>query len=164
MGFRGHFRHEDLAHSYWRKWFSVRKFLRRHFEVTGIYHLKRTVLAPAIVGLSLSYSASCSLSFTNANDNLQRAEWLYHAGANPHFERKVIFISKRESSVISKRECCGDIRLWTKVSTWLSLTLFGLKTLDTPCVSSCIQESKFTMVNRISATLRRVLVRWPIRP
>lgn len=27
---------------------------------------------------------------------------------------------------------------------------------DLPCVSSCIQEGKFTMVNRISATLRRV--------
>ena len=52
----------------------------------------------------MSYSASCSLSFTKANDNLQRAEWLYYAGANPHFERVVIFISKRESFVISKRE------------------------------------------------------------
>ena len=35
---------------------------------------------------------------------------------------------------------------------------------DLPCVSSCIQEGKFTMVNRISATLRRVLVFQPIRP
>ena len=75
-----------------------------HFEVTGIYHIKRTVLAPAFGSLCLSDSASCSLSFTNANDNLQRAEWFYHAGANPHFEKKVIFISKRESFVISKRE------------------------------------------------------------
>ena len=75
-----------------------------HFGVAVIYHIERTVLAPAIEGSCLSYSASCSLSFTIANDNLQRAEWLYHAGANSHFERKVIFISKRESSVISKRE------------------------------------------------------------
>ena len=75
-----------------------------HFEKTGIDHIERTVLAPAIVGLSLSYSASCSLSFTKANDNLQRAEWFYHAGANPHFERKVIIISKGFSFVISKRK------------------------------------------------------------
>ena len=66
-----------------------------HFKETVIYHFKRTVLAPAFGSLWLSYSASCSLSFTKANDNLQRAEWLYHAGANPHFETKVIFISKR---------------------------------------------------------------------
>ena len=38
------------------------------------------------------------------------------------------------------------------------------KTLDTPCVSSCIQEGSFTMVSRISATLRRVLVFQPISP
>lgn len=61
-----------------------------HFGVTVIYHIERTVLAPAIEGSCLSYSASCSLSFTKANDNLQRAERLYHAGANPHFERIVI--------------------------------------------------------------------------
>ena len=76
-----------------------------------INHFEETVLAPAVEGLYLSYSASCSLSFTNANDNLQRAEWLYHAGANPHFERKVIFISKSESFVILKREFGYDIRL-----------------------------------------------------
>ena len=35
---------------------------------------------------------------------------------------------------------------------------------DLPCVSSCIQEGKFTMVNRISATLRRILVFQPISP
>ena len=75
-----------------------------HFEVKVIYHLERIVLAPAIGSFYPSYSASCSLSFTNANDNLQRAEWLYYAGANPHFERKIIFISKRELFVISKRE------------------------------------------------------------
>ena len=61
-----------------------------HFEKTVIYHIETTAPAPAFVGLFLSYSASCSLSFTNANDNLQRAEWLYHAGANPHFETIVI--------------------------------------------------------------------------
>ena len=74
------------------------------FEETVIYHFKRIVLAPAFGSLWLSYSASCSLSFTKANDNLQRAEWLYHAGANPHFERKVIIISKGLSFVISKRK------------------------------------------------------------
>ena len=35
---------------------------------------------------------------------------------------------------------------------------------DLPCVSSCIQECSNTVVNRISATLRRVLVFQPIRP
>ena len=78
-----------------------------HFEETVIYHIERIVLAPAFVGLSLFNSASCSLSFTKANDNLQRAEWFYHAGANPHFERMVIIISKGQSFVISKREFWG---------------------------------------------------------
>ena len=82
-----------LTSSY-RNGSALEKRVINHFEVTVIYHLERIVLAPAIVGLSLSYSASCSLSFMNANDNLQRAEWFYHAGANPHFESKVIFISK----------------------------------------------------------------------
>ena len=40
MGFRGRFRHEVLSHPRWRKWFSVRKFLRRHFEMTVIYHIE----------------------------------------------------------------------------------------------------------------------------
>ena len=67
-----------------------------------------------------------------------------------HFEGIVIcHIEKR---------VLGDIRLWIEVSTWLSLTPFFQKTSDTPCVSSCIQEGRFTMVNRISATLRRVPV------
>ena len=59
------------------------------------------VLAPAFGSLGLSYSASCSLSFTKANDNLQRAEWLYHAGANPHFEVRIIcHIEKRVGGAI----------------------------------------------------------------
>ena len=40
MGFRGRFRHEVLSHPRWRKWFSVRKFLRRHIEMTVIYHIE----------------------------------------------------------------------------------------------------------------------------
>ena len=40
MGFRGHFRHENFRYPRWRKWFSVRKFLRRHFEMTVIYHIE----------------------------------------------------------------------------------------------------------------------------
>ena len=67
----------------------------------------------------MSYSASCSLSFTKANDNLQRAEWLYHAGANPHFEKNVIFILKRELSVISKRE------FWVVIFDWEQRLVLG---------------------------------------
>ena len=63
-----------------------------------INHFEKIVLAPAIEGSCLSDSASCSLSFTNANDNLQRAEWFYHAGANPHFE--TIVINHFEETVI----------------------------------------------------------------
>ena len=63
-----------------------------------IYHIETIAPAPAFGSLCLSYSASCSLSFTNANDNLQRAEWLYHAGANPHFE--AIVINHFEETVI----------------------------------------------------------------
>ena len=127
--------------------------------MTVIYHFKRTVLAPAFGSLWLSYSASCSLSFTNANDNLQRAEWLYHAGANPHFERKVIFISKRKLSVISKREFWGAIFDWEQRLVLGFIRDFERIIIsDLPSVSSCFQEGRFTMVNRFSATLRRVPV------
>ena len=111
-----------------------------------IYHFEKTVLAPAFVGLSLSDSASCSLSFTNANDNLQRAEWLYYAGANPHFERKIIFISKRESFVISKREFWGAIFDWEQRLVLGFIRDFERIIIsDLPSVSSCIQEVQKTL-------------------
>ena len=117
-----------------------------HFEKTVIYHLKRTVLASAIGSLCLSYSASCSLSFTKANDNLQRAEWLYYAGANPHFEKKVIFISKRESFVISKREFWGAIFDWEQRLVLGFIRDFERIIIsDLPSVSSCIQEVQKTL-------------------
>ena len=106
-----------------------------------IDHFETTAPAPAFVGLCSSYSASCSLSFTNANDNLQRAEWLYHAGANPHFETIVInhfeeivicHIEKRVNFAIlncEQRLVLGFIRDFERIiiSDW-------------PSVSPCIQE------------------------
>jgi len=91
----------------------------------------------------LSYSASCSLSFTKANDNLQRAEWLYHAGANPHFETIVInhfevtvicYIEKRVNFAIlncEQRLVVGFIRDFERIII-----------SDLPSVSPCIQEAQ----------------------
>ena len=127
--------------------------------MTVIYHFKRTVLAPAIVGLSLSYSASCSLSFTIANDNLQRAEWLlsrrckssFRKDGHIHFEERIIcHIEKRVGGAIfdwEQRLVLGFIRDFERIII-----------SDLPSVSSCFQEGRFTMVNRISATPRRVPV------
>ena len=72
----------------------------------------------------------------------------YHAGANPHFERKVIFISKRELSVISKREFWGAIFDWEQRLVLGFIRDFERIIIsDLPSVSPCIQEAKFTVVN-----------------
>ena len=121
-----------LTSSY-RNGSALEKRVINHFEVTVIYHFKRIVLAPAFGSLWLSYSASCSLSFTNANDNLQRAEWLYYAGANPHFEEIII--------------CHIEKRVWGAIFNWEQRLVIGfirdferIIISDLPSVSPCIQE------------------------
>jgi len=95
-----------------------------HFEVTGIYHIERTVLAPASARFCLYHSASCSLSFTNANDNLQRAELIF-SQVQIAFEMRIIIISSMTViEHIEMRVPGCNIRLWKEVSTWLHLRLW----------------------------------------
>ena len=113
MGFRGHFRHEVLSHPRWRKGFSVRKFLRRHIEMTVIDHLEKNT------ELYCSFWKDSHLLF-------QSDSTLYHfkriEGAVAPFEETVIYhFEEIIICHIEKRVLGCDIRLWTEVSTWLHL-------------------------------------------
>ena len=86
----------------------------------------------------------------------RRCKFSFRKEGHIHFEERIIcHIEKRVLWIFDceQRLVLGFIRDFEKIII-----------SDLPCVSSCIQEGKFTMVNRISATLRRALVFQPIGP
>ena len=128
---------------------ALEKRIINHFKMTVIYHIERTVLAPAFGSRAcrIRLPAACHSRMRmttrrEPNGFTTQVQILISKGMSYSFRRENHLSYRKESSAAifgcEQRLVLGFIRDFERIII-----------SDLPCVSSCIQECSNTVVNRI---------------